>query len=43
MDALFDADGAAFVIHADADDMRTDPTGNSGARVMCGVLFRKLN
>ena len=27
---------------ADADDMRTDPTGNSGGRVMCGVFYRKL-
>lgn len=35
---LFDADGAAFVVHAAADDNRTDPTGNSGARILCGVL-----
>ena len=42
LDALFDIDGAAIVIHADPDDMKTDPTGNSGARVMCGVLYRKM-
>jgi Cu-Zn family superoxide dismutase len=42
LDDLFDADGASFVIHAGADDMKTDPAGNSGARVMCGVLYRKL-
>lgn len=36
--ALLDADGAAFVIHAKADDMRTDPSGNSGDRVACGVI-----
>lgn len=42
MDDLFDGDGSSFVIHADADDMKTDPTGNSGARLMCGVLYRKL-
>lgn len=35
---LLDADGAAIVIHAAADDYRTDPSGNSGARVACGVF-----
>jgi Cu-Zn family superoxide dismutase len=38
--ALFDADGAALVIHAAADDYRTDPSGNSGARIACGVFNR---
>ena len=38
--AIFDADGTAVVIHAAADDYRTDPTGNAGARVACGVLRR---
>ncbi len=28
----------AFVIHADPDDQRTDPSGNSGSRVVCGVI-----
>ena len=37
---LFDADGTAVVIHAKADDYRTDPSGNSGARIACGVLIR---
>jgi Cu-Zn family superoxide dismutase len=36
--ALLDADGAAIVIHAKADDYRTDPSGNSGDRIACGVL-----
>ena len=36
--SLFDADGSALVIHASADDQRTDPSGNSGARIACGVI-----
>jgi len=36
--ALLDSDGAAVVIHSAADDYRTDPSGNSGARIACGVL-----
>jgi len=35
---LLDPDGAALVIHADPDDNRTDPSGNSGARIACGVI-----
>lgn len=35
---LLDADGAALVIHESADDARTDPSGNSGARIACGVV-----
>lgn len=35
---LVDADGAAVVIHARPDDHRTDPSGNSGGRIACGVL-----
>jgi superoxide dismutase, Cu-Zn family len=37
---LFDADGAALVVHANADDDRTDPSGNSGGRIACGVITR---
>jgi Cu-Zn family superoxide dismutase len=35
---LLDADGAAIVIHAQADDYRTDPSGNSGGRIACGIF-----
>ena len=35
---LLDANGSALVVHAAADDQKTDPSGNSGARVACGVL-----
>jgi Cu-Zn family superoxide dismutase len=30
--------GRAVVIHAMTDDMRTDPTGNAGGRVACGII-----
>ena len=36
--ALLDADGATVMIHANPDDYRTDPSGNSGTRIACGVL-----
>ena len=35
---LLDADGGAFVIHEKADDYQTDPSGNSGKRILCGVF-----
>jgi Cu-Zn family superoxide dismutase len=35
---LLDADGAAVVIHAAPDDMKSDPAGNAGGRLACGVL-----
>jgi superoxide dismutase, Cu-Zn family len=38
--SVFDADGSAIVIHATADDNMTDPAGNSGDRIACGVITR---
>lgn len=33
--------GKAIVIHGDADDLTTQPSGNSGGRVACGVIEKK--
>ncbi|GGM18218.1 superoxide dismutase family protein [Deinococcus aerophilus] len=38
--SLFDADGAALVLHTGPDDYLTDPAGASGDRIACGVLTR---
>jgi Cu-Zn family superoxide dismutase len=35
-----DADGAALVIHDKADDYKSDPAGNAGDRVICGVITK---
>ncbi|MFM5930364.1 MAG: superoxide dismutase family protein [Novosphingobium sp.] len=37
---MFDKDGTAIVLHAAPDDYMTDPSGNSGDRIACGV-FKK--
>ena len=34
------SDGAAIVVHAKADDYKTDPSGNSGDRIACGVITK---
>lgn len=35
---LLDADGSSIVVHAGPDDLKSDPAGNSGARIACGVF-----
>ena len=37
---LFDADGAAIVLHAGPDDYKSDPAGAAGARIACGVIAK---
>jgi Cu-Zn family superoxide dismutase len=36
--SLFSNGGTALVIHAKADDLKTDPAGNAGDRIACGVI-----
>jgi superoxide dismutase, Cu-Zn family len=38
--SVFTNGGTALVIHAKADDMKTDPSGNSGDRIACGTIMR---
>ena len=38
--SLFHPNGTAIVIHAAPDDQMTDPSGNSGARIACGVITK---
>lgn len=36
--SLLDADGSSIVVHANADDQVSQPSGNSGGRIACGVI-----
>src|SRR5215831_9673586 len=38
--SLFANGGTSLMIHAKADDMKTDPSGNSGDRIACGVITK---
>jgi superoxide dismutase, Cu-Zn family len=40
--SLGDADGSALIIHAGEDDLATDPSGESGDREACGVIFEPV-
>jgi Cu-Zn family superoxide dismutase len=39
-DSLLDADGSALLMHQGADDYRTEPAGDAGTRIVCGVIMR---
>jgi Cu-Zn family superoxide dismutase len=36
--SVFDTDGSTIIIHANKDDYKTDPTGDAGGRIACGVV-----
>jgi Cu-Zn family superoxide dismutase len=36
--SVFSGEGTALVIHAKADDLKTDPSGNAGDRIACGLI-----
>ena len=38
--SLFSNGGTALVIHAKADDMKSDPAGNAGDRIACGTITK---
>ena len=38
--SIFSNGGTSIVIHAKADDMKTDPAGNSGDRIACGAITK---
>jgi Cu-Zn family superoxide dismutase len=39
-DSVFTGGGTALVIHAQIDDLKTDPAGNAGDRIACGVITK---
>jgi Cu-Zn family superoxide dismutase len=38
--SLYSNGGTAIVVHAKADDQKTDPAGNAGDRIACGVITK---
>ena len=40
--SLFHDGGTSLVIHASTDDYMSDPSGNSGARIACGVIEKEI-
>ena len=40
--SIFDRDGASIIVHAKGDDYFTQPAGNSGDRIACGVIMRTV-
>ena len=41
--SLLDADGSSLVIHEKVDDYKTDPAGNSGDRIACAVIGKRIS
>lgn len=39
--SVFANGGTSLVIHEKADDMKTDPSGNAGARIACGLIVKQ--
>jgi Cu-Zn family superoxide dismutase len=39
--SIFSNGGTALIIHATLDDMKSDPAGNAGARIACGVITKQ--
>ena len=40
---LLDSDGASLVVHERTDDYVSDPAGNAGARIACGVISARCD
>jgi len=40
LNSIYANGGTALMIHAGADDMKTDPAGNAGDRIACGVISK---
>jgi Cu-Zn family superoxide dismutase len=38
--SIYAAGGTALIIHAGADDLKTDPDGDAGARIVCGAIIK---
>jgi Cu-Zn family superoxide dismutase len=39
--SLFKQGGTSVMVHANADDLKTDPAGNAGARIACGMIAKQ--
>jgi superoxide dismutase, Cu-Zn family len=39
--SVFSNGGTALMVHAKADDLKSDPAGNAGARIACGVIVKQ--
>ena len=39
--SIFNNGGTSLMIHASADDMKSDPAGNAGPRIACGLIMRQ--